>query len=88
MGSDFDSYCAVSGSTIYSGDSDTEATLPSSVTQLSSFFTAGKKVMLAAALGWIGEIHILDASKLTRQIMIGHSFLKSIDSFIIVDQKE
>jgi len=50
VGSDFDSYCAVSGSTIYCGDSTTETTLPSPVTQLNSFITAGKKVMLAAAM--------------------------------------
>ena len=87
MGTDFDNYCAVSGAVIFCGGSDNEVTLPSEVTQLSSFLRAGDKVMLAAGMGLTGEIQILDASKLTRQITIGHSLLKSMDSFLILDQE-
>ena len=79
-------YVACSGATLYCGASEYETTLPSRVTQLEAFIGGGSEsVMLVAGLGRTGQIDILDAATLTRQVSINQRKLFSIDSLAVVD---
>ena len=63
-------YCAVSGQTIYKGDKDIDVTLSSDVTLLKPFVVKPSQVMLAVGLAHAGQVCILKACDLTRQIVI------------------
>ena len=80
-------YVACSGPTLYCGASEYETTLRSSVTQLEAFIGGGSEsVMLVAGLGRTGQIEIVDAATLTRQVSISQGKLFSIDSLAVVDE--
>ena len=61
-------YCAVSGRTLYSGKSDIEITLKAKVTQVRSFLASDGTALVAAGLGKIGEVQILDGLTLVSQL--------------------
>ena len=63
-------YCAASGTTLFSGQSDAENTFRSPITQLKTLVTRNHSTMVAVGLGDIGEIQILDPFGLTRQMSI------------------
>jgi len=84
---EYNNYCAASGATIYSGSSDAEITLKSDITQLKSFIGQDGKPYLVAGLSGCGELHILDATTLEPQTVIGHDSISSIDDVIILDSK-
>lgn len=56
VGDRLEEYCAVSGSTLYSGRDDTEVTLKGRVTQLRSFKPHSGQALLAVGLGDRGEV--------------------------------
>lgn len=62
----YTSYCAASGSTVYSGNSDAQINLKSSITQLKTFKSSSGTPVIAAGLGRVGEIHLLETDYLTR----------------------
>ena len=82
--SKLEEYCAVSGSTLYSGKSDAETTLKAQVTQIWSFQTSDGTGLIAAAMGKIGEIQILDGLTLESQLQIRHTLMSSIEDFIVI----
>ena len=66
--SKLEEYCAVSGCTIYSGKSDIEVKLEAKITQIKSFFASDGTGLIAAAMGSLGEIQILDGLTLAAQL--------------------
>ena len=79
-------YVACSGATLYCGALEYETTLPSRVTQLETFIGGGSEsVMLVAGLDRTGQIEIVDAATLTRQVSINQRKLFSIDSLAVID---
>jgi hypothetical protein len=54
VGTDFNDYCAVGGSTLYKGASDLEVSLPGPVSHLQSFVSSSSEYMLAAGLKTTG----------------------------------
>ena len=59
-------YCASSGATLYSGESDLENTFRSPITTLKTIATRNSRTMVAVGLGDVGEIQLLDPCELTR----------------------
>lgn len=80
-GRGIDEYVTVGGPTVFAGSSDHEITLPADVTQLRCFATPDLHVMVAAGLGSIGEVHILDAHNLTRQFVVRSPSISTFNDF-------
>ena len=86
VGANYDAYCASSGATLYCGNSDNEVTLPSQITQLKTLVSLDyTQVLIAAGLGGIGEILLMDANSLTRQLKLQTDSLASFDDFLIIE---
>lgn len=69
------------------GASDHDLKLPAEVTQLRCFATNELRVMVAAGLGSIGEVHVLDSQDLTRQFTVRTSSVPSFRDFQIIEEQ-